>query len=69
MTREFALSLIAEIQFRPFDKHDFMAFSGVDTENPLIGENDEYLVILDGNIVDVFVMDKDESFQFSLQNL
>lgn len=69
MTREFALSLIAEIQFRPFDKHDFMAFSGVDTENPLIGENDEYLVILDGNMVDIFPIDVDQHIQFSLQNV
>ncbi len=69
MTRENALALIAQLQFRPFSKADWQSFAGAESENPLIAENDEYLVVLDGNIVEFYVVDKEEIFQFSLQNL
>ena len=70
MTRETALALIATTKFAPFTKADFMAFGGVETENPLIGESDEWLIIIDGNLVDFLPIDpidgKDNPFTLSL---
>lgn len=73
MTRESALALVATLQFRPFSKADWMSFSGCNTDNPLIAETDELLVILDGNELEIFPIaselpsDADESYKFSLQ--
>lgn len=39
---------------RPFDRSDWMAFSGCETANPLIGEADQGAVILDGTVVQFF---------------
>lgn len=68
MTPEKALALVASLQFRPFEKADWMSFSGCNTDNPLIAESDEYLVIVDGNEIEVFVADTEyEGFQFVLK--
>jgi hypothetical protein len=47
------LVLIAKTKFRPFDKYDYMAFSGVESDNPLIAETDEYTIVIDGHIVNM----------------
>lgn len=67
MTRESALALVARLQFRPFSKADWMSFSGCNTDNPLIAETDELLVIVDGNEIEIFPHDDENgSFKFSL---
>lgn len=49
------LVLIAKTKFRPFDKYDYMAFSGVESDNPLIAESEdlEYTIVIDGHIVNM----------------
>ena len=53
MTREQALMLVATTQMKPFTKADWMCYSGCETENPLIGETDEWVVIVDGNEIEI----------------
>lgn len=70
MNRETALFLVATTEMKPFTKADWMGFSGCESENPLIGENGDYLIIVDGNIIEIFGIDTDqESFKFSVQFL
>ena len=57
------LRLIASIKFREFSENDRMSFQGCDSENPMIGENDDYLVILDGDVVCVLGSDPDSEQQ------
>lgn len=71
MTREYALVLVATTEMKPFTKADWMAYSGCETENPLIGETDEWVVIVDGNEIEILPIDPidgfDHSHRFSLQ--
>ena len=57
------LRLIASVKFREFDENDRMGFQGCESENPMIGENDDYLVILDGNVVCILTADFDSDQQ------
>lgn len=65
MTREQALMLVATTQMRPFTKTDWMGFSGCETENPLIGETDEWVVIVDGNYIEILPIDPPDGFDNS----
>jgi hypothetical protein len=73
MTREQALMLVATTEMKPFTKADWMSYSGCETENPLIGEFDDFLIVLDGNELEIFPIaseeptNADESYKFSLQ--
>jgi len=70
MKRETALTLIATTQFRPFDKSDWMSYSGCETENPLIAETDEWVIIVDGKYAEFVPIDPidggDHSHMFNL---
>lgn len=48
-----ALALVAETEFSPFDESDFDAFSGVESQNPLIGFNGVWIIIIDGDTVEI----------------
>jgi len=61
-----ALSLIATLSFRPFDESDYMGFAGVESENPLIASNDEFVCVIDGDIVEFVSMNGHICQQFSL---
>jgi hypothetical protein len=50
ITRKFLKTL----NFRQFDEHDFEGFAGVDSPVPFIAETEDYLVIVDGDICEVF---------------
>jgi hypothetical protein len=41
--------MLAQTDMKPFGPQDYQSFSGVDSEQPLIGENDTHLLILDGD--------------------
>lgn len=65
MTAFEALKMIAEASFRPFDKYDFDAWQGVETENPLYGESGDWAIVIDG---DVAQFEKDGNwFTFNLK--
>lgn len=53
MTTTDALMLIATLNFKPFDKHDYMSFSGVKSEQPMIAYTDENVVIIDGEEIEI----------------
>ena len=46
-----AMKLIATTEFRSFTKSDWEAFSGCQNENPMIGENGRWTIVIDGNEV------------------
>jgi hypothetical protein len=48
--------LIKSLTFRPFDKTDYYAFSGVESPIPLIAENEDegILMIVDGPIAELY---------------
>lgn len=64
-----ALGLIATLKFRPFDESDYNGFSGVESENPMIAENDEFVVVLDGDCVEFLSMNGHISQQFRLNEV
>ena len=45
------------LNFRPFDENDFEGFAGVDSPVPFVAENEDYLVIIDGDTCDVFYIE------------
>jgi hypothetical protein len=61
-----ALNLIATLTFRPFSESDYWGFAGVESENPMIAENDEFYVILDGETVGFLSMNGHISQKFRL---
>ena len=60
ITRKFLRSL----NFRKFDDNDFMGFGGVQSPVPLIFENDEMIVILDGNYCEYYSAQAIEDGEF-----
>jgi len=63
-----AMRLIAKTQFRPFDKSDFMAWSGCNSDEPFIGEFEDIIVILDGDAV-VFNRYSEDDVEWTIFNL
>jgi len=50
ITRKFLKTL----NFRPFDQFDFEGFAGVESPVPFIAESGDLLVILDGDVCEVY---------------
>jgi hypothetical protein len=50
ITREF----LAGFNFRIMTRNDLLCFSGCESPVPLIAENDQYLVIIDGSVCEVY---------------
>lgn len=50
ITRKFLKTL----KFRPFDAYDFEGFAGVDSPVPFIAESGDLLVIVDGDVCEVY---------------
>lgn len=48
-----AFRLMARAQFREFNKGDFYAYAGVETRNPMIADLDGYVLVLDGDVLNV----------------
>lgn len=63
-----AFRLIAGTTFRPFTETDWQAFQGCQTENPLVGENGEWAIVIDGEEV-TFVDEDVNWFNFRLNSL
>ena len=64
-----ALGLIATLSFRPFDRNDYDCFAGVRTENPMIASNDEFVVVVDGGVVEFTSMNGHINQQFRLDEV
>ena len=64
MNASTALIMISQTEFSPFDKIDFHVYSGVESNDPLIGYNGDWAIVIDGDIV---LFEKEaEWFQFNL---
>jgi len=48
-----AIVLIAKTQFSPFTEADWFAFMGCEADEPLIGYNGDYCLVLDGETVNI----------------
>ena len=61
MTATEAFALVARASFSPFTEADWMGFSGVRSENPLIAEIDDLLLVLDDNHLSVISPNGEET--------
>jgi len=68
ITQADVLRLVATSPFRKFNQNDYECFAGVESANPMISENDTFLIVLDGNIVSYF-NDDGENLVFALQSV
>jgi predicted RNA-binding protein len=57
ITQADVFRLVATSPFRKFVKLDYECFAGVESANPMISENDEFVLVLDGNVVSYFDYD------------
>jgi len=48
-----ALSLIAKTQFSPFTEADWFAFAGCESDDPVIGYNGDFAIVVDGDTVNI----------------
>ena len=48
-----AIALIAKTQFSPFTEFDWSAFAGCEADEPLIGYNGDYCLVLDGENINI----------------
>lgn len=54
-----ALKMLATTAMRPFTKEDWYGFAGCETKDPMIGESGEFVIILDGNTLNI-IHDEDD---------
>lgn len=67
MTRVDALRTVALSHFRPFEDGDWDAFQGCQTENPLIAEiDDNMLVVVDGKEVTFVQNNRERTFRMGI---
>jgi len=59
LDRSEALLLIAQTTFHPFTKADYQTYGGVESTNPMIGETEQYLIIIDGELIQFHDMEGD----------
>jgi hypothetical protein len=55
-----ALKLIALTKFSAFSEEDFYAFSGAESEDPVIGYNGEFTIVIDGETINI-IHESDET--------
>jgi len=60
MTAIEILRLAATTELRPFTKADWMSFAGCESTDPLIGEVDDYIVLVDGDLIAVINEDGEQ---------
>lgn len=47
------LPLMAKTTFRPFGEADWWAFAGCETAEPMIGETDQFIIVIDGDMINI----------------
>ena len=47
MTAAEAFMMIARTQFAPFTESDYYGFQGIESENPMLGEFDGWVIVID----------------------
>ena len=51
MNASTALLMLATAKFDPFTAADYDSYAGVTSENPMVGEFDDWFIIVDGDII------------------
>ena len=46
-----ALLMVARSTFRPMADVDYYGYAGAESENPMIAESGDYVIIIDGEII------------------
>lgn len=52
-----ALHMLATTGMRPFTKEDWLGFSGCETKYPMIGEDGNFILVLDGSVLNIIHCD------------
>lgn len=52
-THKAALAMLAATTMRPFTENDWDCFAGCETANPTIGEFGDYLLVRDGDVLNL----------------
>jgi hypothetical protein len=52
-----ALRMLATTTMRPFTKDDWFGFAGCETKDPMIGEQGEFVIVLDGAMINIVHQD------------
>jgi hypothetical protein len=63
-----ALKLIATTTFKPFDESDWQAFAGCKTDKPMIGESEQYVIVIDGDECTFADYENGDWFNFKLNS-
>ena len=53
MTAVEILRLVATVNLRPFNQYDWMAFAGCESDEPMIANVGDMVVIVDGDMITV----------------
>ena len=61
-----ALIMVAKTEFHPFTLSDYEAFSGVTSEYPMIGECEDYIIVIDGDVIQITDAEMGSCYQFNL---
>lgn len=49
LTMERAMTILSSVEFNHFKQNDWDMFAGVESERPLIGEDMDYIYVIDGD--------------------
>lgn len=52
--------VVKNVRFQPFSKNDYMTYSGVESDDPMIGEYDGHECVLDGNVLQLIYEEEGE---------
>ena len=52
-TKTELFSIIAKTEFKPFDGFDWDCFAGCESENPLIGTYNDFVIVLDNDMINI----------------
>lgn len=63
-----ALIMVGKAEMKPFTFADYDAFSGVTSECPMIGECDGYLIVIDGNEIQIMDEEATKCFIFRMND-
>lgn len=48
------LTVMTQTEFKPFTEADWWAFAGCETKNPLIGYYNDFTIVLEGDMINIF---------------
>ena len=61
-----ALLMVAKTEFRPFNEIDYDSFAGVTSDNPMVGEYEDYVIVIDGDVIQITDYEIGSLYSFTL---